>query len=60
MTVVTVMVTLIEDDVVEGDEWFLGHLRPVMNNGVIITMNSINITIIDDDSELHYSTNTKV
>lgn len=60
MSSVTVMVTLIEDDVVEGDEWFLGHLRPVMNNGVIITMNSINITIIDDDSELHYSIKAKV
>ena len=48
----TVPVVLVDDSVVEGSEWFIGHLRGTTNNGVILTSDSINITIIDDDSKL--------
>ena len=48
----TVSVMLTGDSVVEGSEWFVGHLRGTTNNGVILTTESINITILDDDSEL--------
>lgn len=48
----TVSVMLTGDSVVEGSEWFIGHLRGTTNNGVILTTESINITILDDDSEL--------
>ena len=47
----TVSVTLLGDSIVEGDEWFLGHLRGVINRGVIINKDTVNITIEDDDSE---------
>ena len=47
----TVSAVLVGDSVVEGSEWFIGHLRGTTNNGVILTRDSINITIIDDDSE---------
>jgi hypothetical protein len=46
----TVPAVLVGDSVVEGSEWFIGHLRGTTNNGVILTSDSINITIIDDDS----------
>ena len=43
---------IVGDSTVEGDEWFLGHLRGTNNDGVILTTDTINITITDDDSEL--------
>ena len=50
-SVVTVTVVLLGDLVVEGDEWFIGRLRGTANNGIILTRDTINITIQDDDSE---------
>jgi hypothetical protein len=56
-SVVTVSITLFEDSVVEGDEWFIGCLHGTSMSGVILTQDSVNITILDDDSiELSFST----
>ena len=51
-SVVTVSVTLFGDSVVEGDEWFIGRLHGTSTSGVILTQDSVNITILDDDSKL--------
>ena len=51
-SVVTVSITLFEDSVVEGDEWFIGCLHGTSMSGVILTQDSVNITILDDDSKL--------
>ena len=48
---IDVTITLVGDTVVEGDEWFIGSLRRFNNKGIILTMESINITIKDDDSK---------
>ena len=48
---VTVSVMIIGDSTVEGDEWFIGRLRGTANAGVILTTDTINVTITDDDSE---------
>ena len=48
----TLSVVLVDDSVVEGSEWFTAHLRGTTNNGVILTNDSLNITLLDDDSEL--------
>ena len=50
-SVVTVAVVLLGDSIVEGDEWFIGRLRGTANSGVILTRDTINITIQDDDSQ---------
>ena len=48
---VTVSVMIIGDSTVEGDEWFIGRLRGTANDGVILTTDTINVTITDDDCE---------
>ena len=47
----TVSVSLIGNSVVEGDKWFVGRLRGTAMGGVILTQDSVNIMIEEDDSE---------
>ena len=42
---VTVSVMIIGDSTVEGDEWFIGRLRGTANDGVILTTDTINVTM---------------
>lgn len=49
-----VSIGLFGDSVVEGDERFRGRLRGTNMSGVIVTQDSIDITIVDDDSKQLY------
>ena len=53
----TVPVGLFDDLVVEGNEWFRGRLCGTSMGGVILTQDSVNITIDDDDSTFGYHIN---
>ena len=50
-SVVNIIIGLFGDSVVEGEEWFRGRLRGTNMSGVIVRQDSINITIVDDDSK---------